>query len=188
VLENREVRAVGASRSRKVNVRVLFATHVDLRHAVNNGRFREDLYFRMAQVRVEVPPLRRRLADMRVLVEEMLEGLGRKDLVLDTAGMSALLAQSWPGNVRQLRTIIETAKVESDGARLMIERALAANAPEDEPRPAWRAYNQAVKEFERQYYAQLLERFGSNVTKIAEAAGTTRLTARSKLREFGLRR
>jgi transcriptional regulator with GAF, ATPase, and Fis domain len=77
VLENHEVRPVGTGRCRKVNVRTLFATHVDLRHAVNQGRFREDLYFRMAQVTVEIPPLRRRMDDLPVLIEDILEQLER---------------------------------------------------------------------------------------------------------------
>jgi transcriptional regulator with PAS, ATPase and Fis domain len=124
VLENQEVRPVGTGRSRKVNVRTLFATHVDLRHAVNRGSFREDLYFRMAQVTVEIPPLRKRMGDLPVLIEDILEQLGRPDMKVDEQGMSALVGHSWSGNIRQLRTVLQAALVESDGDRLMIERAL----------------------------------------------------------------
>jgi transcriptional regulator with PAS, ATPase and Fis domain len=129
VLENQEVRPVGTGRCRKVNVRALFATHVDLRHAVNRGRFREDLYFRMAQVTVEIPPLRKRMGDLPALIEDILDQLERRGVKVDESGMSSLLTHSWPGNVRELRTVIQAALVESDGERLMLERALAGSRP-----------------------------------------------------------
>jgi DNA-binding NtrC family response regulator len=186
VLENQEVRPVGTGRSRKVNVRTLFATHVDLRHAVNRGRFREDLYFRMAQVTVEIPPLRRRMGDLPVLINDILEQLERQDMKVDEAGMSALLAHSWPGNVRQLRTIIQNALVESDGDRLMLERALAGIATDSEPERASGLYDRAKREFDRRFYTALHVRFAGNLSQIAKAAGKQRVTVRAALRAIGL--
>jgi transcriptional regulator with GAF, ATPase, and Fis domain len=91
-------------------------------HAVNRGSFREDLYFRMAQVTVEIPPSRRRMGDLPVLIEDILQQLGRPDMRVDEPGMSALLARSWSGNIRQLRTIRSCATVRwivrARGARL----------------------------------------------------------------------
>jgi two-component system response regulator HupR/HoxA len=186
VLENQEVRPVGTGRSRKVDVRTLFATHVDLRHAVNRGSFREDLYFRMAQVTVEIPPLRRRMGDLPVLIEDILEQLERRDMKVDEAGMSALLAHTWPGNVRQLRTIIQNALVESDGDRLMLERALAGIATDAEPERASGLYDKAKREFDRRFYTALHVRFAGNLSQIAKAAGKQRVTVRAALRAIGL--
>jgi transcriptional regulator with PAS, ATPase and Fis domain len=83
VLESGEVRPIGTGRTRKVDVRTLFATNVDLRHAMNQGRFREDLYYRLATVTVEIPPLRRRLSDLPILVHDILEQLGRPQMTVD---------------------------------------------------------------------------------------------------------
>jgi DNA-binding NtrC family response regulator len=186
VLENQEVRPVGTGRCRKVDVRTLFATHVDLRHAVNRGRFREDLYFRMAQVTVEIPPLRRRMGDLPVLLQDLLAQLGRPHMKVDEAGMSALLARSWPGNVRQLRTTVQAALVESEGDRLMLERALAGTSADAETERASGLYDDARKDFERRFYTALYVRFNGNLSQIAKAAGKQRVTVRAALRALGL--
>jgi DNA-binding NtrC family response regulator len=187
VLENREVRPIGATRSRKVDVRFLFATHVDLRRAMNEGRFREDLYFRMAQITVQIPPLRERLADMRALVDDIMENLGRTDLIVDDTGMSVLLAQSWRGNVRQLRSVIQAASIQSNGPRLMLERVLIGNSPDDERKQVSAPYNVAKTEFDRNYYTSLHKTCDGNISKIAKAAGKPRVTVRNVLRALGLR-
>jgi DNA-binding NtrC family response regulator len=186
VLENQEVRPVGTGRYRKVDVRTLFATHVDLRHAVNRGRFREDLYFRMAQVTVEIPPLRKRMGDLPILIEDILQQLERRDVTVDESGMSSLLAHSWPGNVRQLRTVIQAALVESDGGRLMLERALAGISTGKEPERAPGSYDEARREFDRRFYTALHVRFAGNLSQIAKAAGKQRVTVRAALRAIGL--
>jgi DNA-binding NtrC family response regulator len=186
VLENQEVRPVGTGRCRKVNVRTLFATHVDLRHAVNRGTFREDLYFRMAQVTAEIPPLRKRMDDLPVLIEDILQQLEHPHMKVDKAGMSALLVHSWPGNVRQLRTIIQAALVESDGDRLMLDRALDGMATHAEPERTSGMYDEAKKDFDRRFYTALHVRFGGNLSQIAKAAGKQRVTVRAALRALGL--
>ena len=186
VLENQEVRPVGTGRCRKVNVRTLFATHVDFRHAVNRGSFREDLYFRMAQVTVEIPPLRRRMDDLPVLIADILEQLERPHMKVDEKGMSALRARSWPGNVRQLRTIIEAALVESGGDRLMLERALAGTSAGAATERASGLYDDAKRDFDRRFYTALFVRFDGNLSQIAKAAGKQRVTVRAALRALGL--
>ena len=186
VLENQEVRPVGTGRCRKVNVRTLFATHVDFRHAVNRGSFREDLYFRMAQVTVEIPPLRRRMDDLPVLIADILEQLERPHMKVDEKGMSALRARSWPGNVRQLRTIIEAALVESGGDRLMLERALAGTSAGAATERASGLSDDAKRDFDRRFYTALFVRFDGNLSQIAKAAGKQRVTVRAALRALGL--
>ena len=186
VLENQEVRPVGTGRCRKVNVRTLFATHVDLRHAVNRGTFREDLYFRMAQVTVEIPPLRKRMDDLPALIEDILQQLERPHMKVDKAGVSALLSHSWPGNVRQLRTIVQAALVESDGDRLMLDRALDGMATHGEPERAAGMYDEAKRDFDRRFYTALHVRFKGNLSQIAKAAGKQRVTVRAALRALDL--
>src|ERR1035438_6901982 len=186
VLENQEVRPVGTGRCRKVNVRTLFATHVDLRHAVNRGTFREDLYFRMAQVTVEIPPLRKRMDDLPALIEDILQQLERPHMKVDRAGMSALLSHSWPGNVRQLRTIVQAALVESDGDRLMLDRALDGMATHGEPERTSGMYDEAKRDFDRRFYTALHVRFKGNLSQIAKGAGEQRVTVRAALRALGL--
>lgn len=186
VLENQEVRPVGTGRCRKVNVRTLFATHADLRHAVNRGSFREDLYFRMAQVTVEIPPLRKRTDDLPLLIADILHQLGSPNMKADEAGMSALRAHSWPGNVRQLRTVIEAALVESDGDRLMLEGPLAGTSAGAAPERASGLYDDAKRDFDRRFYTALFVRFGGNLSQIARAAGKQRVTVRAALRALGL--
>jgi DNA-binding NtrC family response regulator len=186
VLENKEVRPVGTGRCRKVNVRTLFATHMDLRHALNRGTFREDLYFRMAQVTVEIPPLRKRMDDLPILIADILQQLERPQMTVDGAGMPALRACSWPGNVRQLRTVIQKALVESDGEHLLLDRALDGMATHAESERASGMYDEARRDFDRRFYTALHVRFGGNVSQIAKAAGKQRVTVRAALRALGL--
>jgi DNA-binding NtrC family response regulator len=186
VLENQEVRPVGTGRCRKVNVRTLFATHVDLRHAVNRGTFREDLYFRMAQVTVEIPPLRKRMDDLPVLIADILQQLERPHVKVDEASLLALRAYSWPGNVRQLRTVVQAALVESDGKRLLLDQALDGMATRAESERSSGMYDEAKRDFDRRFYAALHVRFRGNLSQIAKAAGKQRVTVRAALRALGL--
>jgi len=186
VLENQEVRPVGTGRTRKVNVRTLFATHVDLRHAVNRGTFREDLYFRMAQVTVEIPPLRKRMDDLPVLIADILQQLERPHMKVDEASLLALRAYSWPGNVRQLRTIIQAALVESDGEHLVLDGALDGMATHAESERRSGMYDEAKRDFDRRFYTALHVRFRGNLSQIAKAAGKQRVTVRAALRALGL--
>jgi transcriptional regulator of aromatic amino acid metabolism len=185
-LENREVRPIGSERSRKVDVRTLFATHADLRHALNQGRFREDLYFRIAKITVELPPLRTRLQDIGLLLEKILEDLGRPGVKVDEAGMAVLLARSWPGNIRELKNLVEVALVGSVGDALSLEEALPAIHQKEEVACGRGLYEVAKKEFERRFYTGLYAACRGNVTRIAKVAGRQRVTVREALRDLGL--
>jgi transcriptional regulator with PAS, ATPase and Fis domain len=185
-LENREVRPIGSERSRRVDVRTLFATHADLRHALNQGRFREDLYFRVAKITIEIPPLRKRLQDIGLLLESILEDLGRPDVKVDERGMAMLLARSWPGNIRELRNLLEVALVGSSGAALSLEEALPAIHQKEEVACGKGLYEAAKKEFERRFYTGLYAACRGNVKRIAKVAGRQRVTVREALRDLGL--
>ncbi len=186
VLENQEVRPVGTSRSRKVDVRTVFATHVDLRHAMNRGAFREDLYFRIADKVLEVPPLRMRLHDLPILVNDLLAQLGSAHVQVDEAGLSALMDHTWSGNVRELRSVVRSALVESEGDRLMVERALAETSTGAKRERPSELYDDAKRDFERRFYTSLYRRYNGNLSKVAKAAGKQRNTVRTALSALGL--
>jgi DNA-binding NtrC family response regulator len=126
------------------------------------------------------------MADLPTLVEDILEQLGRPDVKVDEAGMAALMAHTWPGNVRQLRTAIQAALVESDGERLMLERALAGVSKGVEPERASGLYDDAKRELDRRYYTSLYLRFSGNLSQMAKASGKQRVTIRAALRALGL--
>jgi DNA-binding NtrC family response regulator len=140
----------------------------------------------MAQKTVEIPPLRRRIEDLPALVEDILQQLERTDMKVDEAGMAALMAHSWPGNVRQLRTIVQAALVESDGDRLMLEQALDGIATPAESERTSGMYDEAKRDFDRRFYTALYVRFGGNLSQIAKAAGKQRVTVRAALRALDL--
>jgi DNA-binding NtrC family response regulator len=184
VLEYGEVRAVGTERARKVDVRTLFATHADLGEAVNKGRFREDLYFRIAQVTIEIPPLRRRLEDMQLLLEDILEELGQRETKIDDESMAILTARSWPGNVRELRSFVRVALVGSQPGPLSLAESFRTMPTIHKAAPETLSYEEAKREFKRRYYMGLFAACRGNISQIAKRAGKHRMTVREVLREM----
>jgi DNA-binding NtrC family response regulator len=186
VLESGEVRPMGSERTRKVDVRTLFATHADLGEAVNKKRFREDLYFRIAQITVEIPPLRRRLEDLPLLLDDILTELGQADVAIEDATLSLLLARSWPGNVRELRSLIKVSLIGSPGGVLRLHDGRPIALPIESAAFETMSYDDAKKEFRRRYYTGLYAACRGNVTQIAKRAGKQRPTVREALREAQL--
>jgi DNA-binding NtrC family response regulator len=184
VLELGEVRAVGTERPRKVDVRTLFATHADLEEAVNKGRFREDLYFRIAQVTVEIPPLRRRLEDMHLLLEDILQDLGQRETKVDDESMAIMTARSWPGNVRELRSFVRVALVGSPVGTLSLAESLRTMPTIHKAAPETMSYEEAKREFKRRYYTALYAACRGNISEIAKRARRHRMTVRDVLREM----
>jgi DNA-binding NtrC family response regulator len=118
VLEQREIKRVGGDRTQKVDVRVLAATNRDLREEVNKGTFREDLYFRLSVVHVELPPMRERREDIPGLANHFLrEVASRRGMTMSWSqdAMAAMMTHSWAGNVREMRNVVERAAALSDG-------------------------------------------------------------------------
>jgi DNA-binding NtrC family response regulator len=141
VLQDGEVRRVGATGSRKVNVRLLAATHRDLEQMVQDGRFRKDLYYRLKVMEISLPPLRERREDIpelsRFLLTKACQRLRRAEPVLTQQALEALGRHNWPGNVRELENAIERAVILADGGPITVEHlalggqeAAAAGSPE----------------------------------------------------------
>jgi DNA-binding NtrC family response regulator len=120
VIEEKEVRALGAERSRRVDVRIIAATNRDLQRMVAEGKFREDLYFRLGMFHIHAPPLRDRQEDLKGLIRHVMSGLGATDGAkrsqqIDAAAEEILLAYHWPGNVREIENVLNRAHLMADG-------------------------------------------------------------------------
>lgn len=198
-LESRMVRRLGESQHRKVDVRFIAATHRDLRAMVNQGAFREDLYFRLAVLPIEVPPLRARPDDVALLVEHFLppDATG----AVTPALMHELQSRPWLGNVRELRNFVDRAMALGAHEALALSRdvptraAAAAGAgaeggfPEvalDTPFKALR--ERCLDHLERVYLVGLLERHHGNVSAVAQAAGLDRTYVHRLIRKHDLGR
>ncbi len=209
-LESNEVRRLGDNTPRLVNVRVLAATHRDLIAEIANGRFREDLYYRLNVVQIELPPLRERKEDIGLLASYFLDRIaqreGRGKLRFTPEAEALLERYDYPGNVRELENAIEHAVAVSEGRVLeaqdlpsavraprLLPRAAAGGAgeaaagrtvvPDATDRSTW-----SLGDVEREHIQVVLARHAGNATAAAKQLGISRTTLWRKLREFGLAR
>ncbi len=193
-LETGRIRRLGSAKERKVDIRVVAATNVDLEAKVNRGAFRMDLLFRVNKVRIRLPPLRDRLEDLPLLVEQLLADLGRSDVALDERALRALQARSWPGNVRELRNVLEVALADSDAGELSLDEAFRhmpelrmprSSAPLDSvlSRMTWPA---AKEELRRRYFTALFSACRGNITQMGKRALVQRSAVREALRKINL--
>jgi DNA-binding NtrC family response regulator len=195
-LQEREVERVGGVRTVPVDVRVLAATNVNLRAAVRNGTFREDLYYRLNVLPVHVPPLRERREDIPLLVDHFIRKIAR-DCHRDVRGASAaarevLTRYDWPGNVRELENVIHRAVVLARGPVVRLEDVpLDVAMPETGSRVADDTgvpLREALDRFERQYVLRVLERVQWNMSRAARLLGVHRNTVLAKLGTWGVQR
>src|SRR5690606_38988961 len=141
VLQDGTFERVGGRRTHTVDVRIVAATHRDLRGMIDEGRFREDLWYRISVFPIRLPPLRERLTDIPALAEHFARGAGRRlggvPLTATREDMELLLTSPWPGNVRELAAVIERAAILGGGVRLEVAAALGGGLPpQGSPRPA----------------------------------------------------
>jgi len=192
VIEERAVRRVGSVRERRVDIRIMAATNRDLERAVGEERFRKDLYFRLAVIVLEVPPLRERGEDVLLLTAHFLHAFnakyGKVVRDLSVAARDLLLSYPWPGNVRELSHVIERAVLWSRGATLDVEhlsltRPVAASDHGDAAPPVDTA---TLPQREKTIIEQALRDAGGNQTKAAQRLGISRDTLRYRLKKFGL--
>jgi DNA-binding NtrC family response regulator len=199
VLQERMLERVGGNQPIGIDVRVVAATHRDLEKEVEEGRFREDLYYRLRVVQVDLPPLRDRSEDVPALVERFLANLAerhsREKMRISTEALNALVRHDWPGNVRELRNVVEQAAVLATPPEilpadlsLMKKRSKSGieAIPEDGVSFA-EAKRRAVEEFERSYLLRALREHDGNISRTAEAIGMVRQSLQQKIRELGLR-
>jgi DNA-binding NtrC family response regulator len=209
-LENGEVMRVGGTRSTRVDVRVIAATNRPLDAMVLDGRFREDLLYRLKVISLALPPLRDRKPDITLLADHFLEVFADRHRLtprqLTAAAREILLAYDWPGNVRELRNVIEGALVMCDGAEIdlcdlpaaVTRGSGGASLPHMTPAlveqtaalPFVEARERALREFDRAFLGAALTRNGGNIARTARALGLHRqslqkLLARRDLRQQG---
>jgi DNA-binding NtrC family response regulator len=200
VLQERAVRRIGEAEERPVDVRILAATNVDLKEAVKEGKFREDLFYRLNIFPIRLPPLRERREDIPLLAALFLERHGRQQKSPVTGftpeALSALMRYDWPGNVRELENAIERALAVSDGSRISVEALPeeVSEAPGDRligDITGSLSYQETVKlaidRASRDYLGALMREFKGNVTKAAERAGIERESLHRLLKRYGMR-
>jgi DNA-binding NtrC family response regulator len=189
VLETRSFRRLGGVRDIPVNVRIIAATNRDLERLKAEGRFREDLYYRLHVVPVVIPPLRERREDIELLVQYFLSrnlvpARGRKRITPEALGL--LVQYHWPGNVRELKNVIERAVILADGDTIDVEHLpgnLRFRPPFLETTPA---EYPSLEEVERMYIARLLKEFQGNRSQVARVLKISERTLYRKIKSYGL--
>jgi two-component system response regulator PilR (NtrC family) len=195
VIQEREFMRLGATDTQKADVRILAATNVDLKQLVGQGRFREDLYYRLCVIRIALPALRERKEDLPLLAEHFLRFYtaenGKAARAIEPDAMKALFQHQWPGNVRELENAIERSVVLSSGdtitTDLLPESVFAADEPTAVSIPAeGLSYRDAVESFERRLVVSALKRAGGVQKKAAELLKTRPTTLHEIIKRLGL--
>ncbi len=194
-LSEKQIKRVGSSSYEPIDVRVIAATRRDLGQSMNAGRFRSDLFFRIAQVRIEIPALRERREDIALLVKAVCKRIGRPertDEVIDLV-TSTLAQHDWPGNVRELVNVASVAAslptgAESVASLLPLERGGPSSGSEkiDLSTPYGEAKRQAISQFESRYFGDLFRATTGNVSEMARRSGMERHHIRPFLKKLGL--
>jgi len=211
-LQEGEVRPVGATESHRVDVRVISATNIDMKRAVADGRFREDLYYRLCPIKIELPTLRARGRDVLLLAQKLLACSAaqarRRAPQLSKSVSEALLGYDWPGNVRELKSALEYALSLARGETIEIEDlppsitgdprrrsdsfvpvpalALAA-VPAEVPAPNYaQERRRCMEDFDRKYFDKLLRHAKGNLSEAARHSGVDRSNLRRVLKDLGL--
>ncbi len=201
-LQEKRIQRVGGRQEIEVDVRVLAATHVDLTAAIKEGRFREDLYFRLAVVVCKLPPLRERGDDIILLAQDFLKRFGkqngRDNLSFDSQALKAIARYPWPGNVRELQNRIQRSVIMSDGRRITCEdleipiaageggtgTPMAAGTTVDVSSAG--GLKEARETLERELVNQALERTDGNISAAAKELGVSRPTLYELMNKLGI--
>jgi two-component system response regulator AtoC len=191
VLEERAFERVGGAKTLQVDVRLVAATNKQLKKLVTEGKFRDDLFYRLSVVTVDLPPLRERRDDVPLLVKAFLNEFSRENgkqvRELTPEALNVLLAYDWPGNVRELRNAIEQMVVLARAERLTVRDVPAAiRGGADLTRINVVRTGMTVEDAERQLIVQALKEMDGNRTKAAQKIGISRRTLHRKLKEYGL--
>lgn len=192
VLQDRTFEILGSSRSRTADIRVVSATNQDLAAAVREGRFREDLLYRLNLITMTLPPLRERKRDIPVIANRFLsrfaKAYGREKVELTPRASDWLVAQSWPGNVRQLRQVIERAILLGDAATIEVDDLLVLREVETRELRSGGLPDvgtMTLDEMEKAMIAKCLSHYEGNLTRVAEALGLSRGALYRRLEKYG---
>jgi len=195
VLQEREFERLGSNVTRHIDVRVIAATNQDLRAALEQGTFREDLYYRLNVVPMNIPPLRERKQDIPFLAEHFLKRLapdsGSRVERITEAGMAKLAGYHWPGNVRELENVIERSLVmctgtELDEADIKVEMAPRPRERNHDHEPAFLPEGLSLDDYEKDIIREALRRAAGNKSQAARLLGLTRNALRYRLTQMGM--
>lgn len=202
VLERREVQRLGGDKPIPVDVRIIAATNRDLRSMVARREFREDLYYRLAVVTLELTPLRERKEDIPILIDHFLKGLQLDRQALPEGAVERFLEHTWPGNARELKNAVERAVVLGEarvlGASSSSQTGLASSTSEtdgegvagsfviDAERPYKEQKADVIADFEERYVRQLIKLHKGNVSAAARIAGIDRMSLHKIIERYGL--
>ncbi|MFK0270281.1 sigma-54 interaction domain-containing protein [Pseudomonas asiatica] len=187
VLQEKEYEPVGSNQMLRSDVRIIAATSIDLQAAIARGAFRADLYYRLNVLPIEVPPLRQRLEDLPALCEAILGELGSQ-YELEAEAQQLLARHAWPGNIRELRNVLERATLLADQPRLGVADLRAALGPLSPVagEPMRQTYREVREEFERELIVGALAEYAGNVPQAAQALGLGRSTLYKKMVALGI--
>ncbi len=191
VLQDKQIRAVGGTHLKLIDVRIIAATHRDLRTMVRHGEFREDLYYRLNVIPIKVPPLRERKEDIPLLVKHFLNKFSQQAgfSVKDVSGeaLAILMRHTWPGNVRELENVIERAIVLSHGE--MTENAVILDRMSDasvEDEESLESDRPTLEKLEERYIKKVLQEVDHKIEDAAKVLGISRRTLYRKERLYGM--
>ncbi|MBN8732781.1 MAG: sigma-54-dependent Fis family transcriptional regulator [Acidobacteria bacterium] len=191
VLQEREFERLGSNKTLRIDVRIVAATNVDLRAALEEGRFREDLYYRLNVVPINIPPLRDRKEDIPALVRRFVAKYAEWPCDIEPAALEKLISYHWPGNVRELENVIERSLVLSPGGNLTATSVRLDSHLR--PRPATTAEpnflpdGMTLDDYEQAIIREALRRAGGNKSQAARLLGLTRNALRYRLDQMGLK-
>ena len=192
-LQEREIEPVGGETTIVIDTRIIAATNKNLEQEVKEGRFREDLYYRLNVVRIEIPPLRKRTEDIPLLADFFLKQYVEKNRKLikgfTPRALDIIMRHDWPGNVRELENLVERAVIMARGEMITPEEfppALTENDPGAADPPADSSSGRTLKEAEKEIILRTLEEAGGNRTHTAKILGISRRTLQLKLKEYGI--
>jgi DNA-binding NtrC family response regulator len=192
ILQEREFERLGSNLTRRIDVRVIAATNQDLRAALEQGTFREDLYYRLNVVPLNIPPLRERKQDIPFLANHFVRKLapdaGCRVESISDAAMEKLIGYHWPGNVRELENVIERSLVMCMGTRLEAADIKLENAPRQRPQSDSHFLPEGLSldEYERDIIREALRRAAGNKSQAARLLGLTRNALRYRLTQMGM--
>ena len=192
VLQEREIQPVGATQTRKVDIRILAATNRDLSLEMKEGRFREDLYYRLKVITIYLPKLQERLEDIPLLVQHFLAKTGHAAMEVSSEALDLLMQYEWPGNVRELENVVKRSVTLADGDLLQPEDlppevAGRPDGPSAEGEEGDPSFKDARSQWERDYFIRLLALHKGNVSAAARASGLSRRHLYDKLARYDIK-
>ena len=191
-IQEKEIRRVGASQSIKINVRLIAATNLDLQKAVIQGQFREDLFYRLSVIPIQLPPLRDRKGDLPLLINAFIQKHNQRRRKTPLRSLSpeaekALLTHHWPGNIRELENVLERAAVVEDTDRIEWHSLpLYLQQPEGLDTEKSQQNSLPLEEVEKRHIAEVLDQHQYNISRAAKALGIDRKTLYQKIKKYQL--